>query len=338
MKFNVFISSMLILMLTHVGCVRESILDKKIHIQKKILDVPHLASWCDKIKGLEKGVAKIEQGHLYYEQEGQGIPIVLINGGPGDTHHGFHPYFSRIKKYARVIYYDQRGTGKSSRDETGKTYTINQAVKDLESLRKALNIEKWIVLGWSYGGLLAQMYVLSYPDRVAGLVLGASQLGLFDPTFTPQAREKEFISQIEDEAMNNIRQMGMNGKITAYQSIYNQLLSGKWKRAVFYKPTKEALIRNVLFGGLDTPAKFSDPMRAESYTIDYLKGRFDDCMIPTLIIEGKYDLLWWNPNRAELIRNNHPHAQFELFKKSGHGAFADEPNKFFHVLKKFIKK
>jgi len=103
------------------------------------------------------------------KQEGQGIPLLLINGGPGGTHHVFHPYFSQAKNFAHMIYYDQRGTGKSSTDETGATYTIRQAVEDIENLRKALKIEKWAVLGWSYGGLLAQCYALTVSGTYSGL-------------------------------------------------------------------------------------------------------------------------------------------------------------------------
>ena len=158
---------------------RETIFDKIVNIPKKlVLDIPPLPPLCDEIVGLKRGFVGVKEGKLYYEEEGQGIPLVLINGGPGGTHHGFHPYFSQIKDFAHIIYYDQRGTGKSSKDDTGKTYAIKQAVEDLESLRKALKIDRWAVLGWSHGGFLAQCYALTYPERVISLVLVATSDGL----------------------------------------------------------------------------------------------------------------------------------------------------------------
>ena len=134
----------------HKAPARETIFDKVVSIPNElILEVPQVPPLCDEIPDLKKGFVDVENGgKLYYEEEGTGIPLVLISGGPGGTHHLFHPYFSQIKDVARIIYYDQRGTGKSSTDDTGKTYTIKQAVNDLESLRIALNIEKWAVLGW----------------------------------------------------------------------------------------------------------------------------------------------------------------------------------------------
>jgi proline iminopeptidase len=315
---------------------RESIFDRKVTIPHKlVLNIPDLAPWCDELPGLKKGYIDVKDGKIYYEEEGQGIPLVLINGGPGGTHNGFHPYFSQLKDIARIIYYDQRGTGKSSKDDTGKTYTIKQAVEDLESLRKGLKIDQWVVLGWSYGGLLAQLYALKYPEHVKGLILVASTSGVSEPITKP-VRDQMFISQAEEDAINNIRKKYYEGKITGTQSFYNQQLSGDWKRQSYYKPTSEELIRKVLYEWSPAPG-FEEKMRSEADKIN-LKGKFDDFKIPTLILEGKWDLLWWNPDRAEIMRRNHPNAQVVVFDKSGHTIFADEPDKFFGLLRNFLEK
>ena len=87
------------------------------------------------------------------------MPVVLLNGGPGATHHYFHPWFSRAKDFARVIYYDQRGCGLSDYNP-GAGYSVFQAVEDLEQLRRALEIDQWVVAGHSYGGYLAQQYAV----------------------------------------------------------------------------------------------------------------------------------------------------------------------------------
>ncbi len=64
---------------------------------------------------------------------------------------------------------------------------------------------------------------------------------------------------------------------------------------------------------------------------------FDDFEIPTLIFEGKWDLTW-DTDKAELMRRYHPHSQVEIFKKSGHRIFGDEPEKFFDILQTFLEK
>ncbi len=316
---------------------RETIFDRVVSIPKELVfEVPKLPPLCDEIVGLKKGFAAVENGgRIYYEEEGHGTPLVLINGGPGCTHQGFHPYFSQISDFAHIIYYDQRGTGRSSADATGKTYTIKQAVEDLEGLRKTLGIDRWTVLGWSYGGLLAQCYALTYPDRVTGLILVAAQFGVSEPA-TDRKWVRSFFSSAEWDAIESIQKMSDNRTLTNAQVIYNKLFAGDWKRHFYHKPTSEELFRQALYRYISAPG-FEERIRSEIYKFD-LRGKFDDFEIPTLIIEAKWDLLWGNPDKPEIMRKIHPHAAVEIFEKSGHTVFADEPEKFFSLLRDFLGK
>jgi len=178
---SVFLAGMILFGLTSCQkqetVQRERAIDNVSSLQEGIiLDVPRVSRYCDE---LDLGKQRINVGdcELYCETEGKGTPLVLLHGGPGSTHHGFHPHFSRASKFAKIIYYDQRGTGISD-FERGEMYTLDQAVGDLESLRKALNIDSWVVLGHSYGGLLAQYYSIKHPESVKGLVLVCSSLGM----------------------------------------------------------------------------------------------------------------------------------------------------------------
>lgn len=331
--------AILILLLTLglPGCgeKRETIFDRVVSIpQQRILDVPYLTSWCDRIVGLKKGFVDIKNGRLYYEEEGRGIPLVLVSGGPGVTHQAFHPYFSRIKNDARIIYYDQRGVGRSSIDSTGKTYTIKQAVEDLDALRKLLDIDTWAVLGWSYGGLVAQCYALTYPEHVSALILGATVDGLTKVKKRKPGRQDMFLSPTEQTAISQINAKANAGRIDLKQAAYHNSLAGAWKKYFYYKPTSGELIRIARYGWSPAPG-FNELLGHQMYQIS-LDGKFDDFQIPTLIMEAKWDLCF-GADKADLVRKNHPHAQFAYFEKSGHIIFADESEKFFSVLKEFLK-
>ncbi len=115
--------------------------------------------------------AHVNGAKLWHESEGKGPPLVLISGGPGAPHNVFHPWFSALAVHYRVIYFDAFGRGKSDRGRSPKEYTFDRDVKDLEGLRKALGFNKMAVLGFSYGGMVAQAYALKHPGRVGHLIL-----------------------------------------------------------------------------------------------------------------------------------------------------------------------
>ena len=318
------------------GCreKRETIFDRVVSIPKEfVLDVPYLPPLCDELSGLKKGFVDIPGGKLYYEEEGYGIPLILLNPGPGGSHQNFHPYFSRLNDIARVIYYDTRGVGKSTKDETGATYTIQQSIEDLEFLRRTLGIDKWVVCGWSFGGFLAQCYALTYPERLIGLVLIASGHGDTNVKLKP-GRERMFISQAELDALQKIDKAFNEGKLNQVQTGYNKDLAGYWKFQGHYKPTREESIREAYIG--PDQMLFKHLICRQMWQIN-LDNKFDDFEVPTLLAEAKWDLTW-DTDKAEFMRKAHPNAQFELFEKSGHAIFADEPDKFFAIVRKFLEK
>lgn len=318
---------------------RETVLDRIVHIEKDLfLQVSDVPRWCDRLD-LKKSRVNVGDCELYVEEEGSGIPIVLLHGGPGGTHHGFHPEFSRLKTFARLIYYDQRGCGLSDY-ERGSGYTISQAVDDLENLRKALQIERWIVLGWSYGGLLAQRYALKFPESVSGLILIASGTGT-PPKKMGETRQHDYISSEEKQRITEVsaavvmeaKKLGWSREKTMELLIYNRHINGDWKRQHYYKPTPEQFAMGALYEWRQD-TDFNAVMSQDQRRLN-LKGAFENCPIPTLIFEAKWDLTWM-PEKIEEMRQNHPGVRLVVLEQAGHVLFRDEPEKFFRELKSFI--
>ncbi|MCY3020953.1 MAG: alpha/beta fold hydrolase [Planctomycetota bacterium] len=307
---------------------RETVLDRKAHIEAGITkEVPEVPPLCDGIVGLAGKPVDIGDGKLYCEEEGQGVQLVLLNGGPGCTHHIFHPAFSRAKEFARVIYYDQRGTGRSDADGSGEKYTVKQAVDDLDNLRKALHVDRWVVLGHSYGGFLAQCYALEYPERLLGLVLVAASTGARD--VETGTRQYEYISK---EEMAKIRSIFATKDLPPDVLVYNAHLNGDWKRQAYYRPTLDELARMARYEWKPAPG-FREAIGPDMSRID-LTGKFSDFEVPTLMIEAKWDLTW-AADKPEKFHKNHPNARLVVFEQSGHSPFADESEKFFTLLREF---
>jgi proline iminopeptidase len=109
---------------------------------------------------------------LYVEECGnsQGFPVVFLHGGPGSGCSDYHRRYFDPDCY-RIILFDQRGSGRSTPlGETECNSTLD-LVSDMETIRRELDIEQWLLFGGSWGAALALIYALSYPDRVSGMVL-----------------------------------------------------------------------------------------------------------------------------------------------------------------------
>jgi proline iminopeptidase len=118
---------------------------------------------------------------------GDGPHLVLCHGGPGLWDY-LSPLGSLLEGSARVVRYDQRGCGRSSGAEG--PFTIEQAVDDLDQLRRALGVERWWVGGHSWGAQLALLYGLAHPDATKGLLYLAGT-GIGDGYRRPYAAERE---------------------------------------------------------------------------------------------------------------------------------------------------
>ena len=290
--------------------------------------VPKLDRLCDHIK-LKKSTIDIGDCKLYIEREGKGKPMVLINGGPGGTHHYFHPWFSNLKDQFELIYYDQRGTGRSD-FSPGVGYSFQQAVEDLEKLRISLNIDKWTLCGYSYGGALAQLYTAQYPENVSSLIL-ISSLPLFQHVDFDGDQNK-YISEIEKNKLNEIIKLYVKGELDMPSFLYNLSLNGDWRRQYYYKPKKEESIRSALYEWVND--KDFNSIMSESVSKVDTDSIFINCPIPTLIFEGADDLTW-GTKKTEIFRKEHPRAEFVLLNECGHQVFQDRTTDFFSKVIEF---
>ena len=107
---------------------------------------------------------------LYTRRVGDGPPVVVLHGGPGAHHDYLLPQYDRLALGRSLLYYDQRGGGKSAAPrETPLGW--QEHVADLDALRAHWGIDRVTLLGYSWGGLLAVLYALEHSDRVARLAL-----------------------------------------------------------------------------------------------------------------------------------------------------------------------
>lgn len=119
------------------------------------------------------GFLKVDSVHtIYWEQSGNpdGVPVVLLHGGPGAGATPTHRRFFDPEHY-RIVIYDQRGAGRSHPLGELRSNTTELLVADMEALRRHLGITQWHVFGGSWGSTLALLYATQYPERCLSLIL-----------------------------------------------------------------------------------------------------------------------------------------------------------------------
>lgn len=121
----------------------------------------------------DQRMLEVGDGHkVYVEQCGNpdGIPVVVLHGGPGG---GCSPAMRRYFDPAeyRVVLFDQRGCGRSRPHASVKDNTTWHLIRDIEHIRSTLGIERWVVFGGSWGATLSLIYAQTHPDRAAYLIL-----------------------------------------------------------------------------------------------------------------------------------------------------------------------
>lgn len=118
-----------------------------------------------------QGMVSLEDATIFYETVGSGAPIVVVHGGPGLDHNYLQPGLDALGNRFELVYFDQRGTGRSSAELTTDAIHIDAFVRDIEALRESLGHERITVLAHSFGSLIGMRYALTHPERTRALIL-----------------------------------------------------------------------------------------------------------------------------------------------------------------------
>ena len=299
--------------------------------------------------GVEGRYATTDDGvRIWYEVEGDrpGPPIVLIAGGPGSPHNGFHITHGRLRELARVVYLDNRGRGRSAPGTGARPYAIEHDVADVEAVRRAIGAESIIVYGRSYGGMVAQAYVLAHPERVRALILSNTLDGARAWQVENIAATHAFLEHQWPERWERIRQLHDEGFVSSQDTL--AVLFGPLRELYSYDPANDSTFGSRMREAREpgVPGHAAAVYKAmvgrdPEWTIDgTLAGiefgpRLAAVRAPTLVLVGRYDRLC-PPSSAARIAAAVPGARLVVFERSGHRPELEEADRWFAVMKRFL--
>jgi proline iminopeptidase len=291
------------------------------------------------VPGPSEGFIRTADGvRLFYKVVGAGAEtLVAVHGGPGNTLESIRADLEPLAKNRRVIYYDQRGGGRSDLFRDAEHLHISKHIEDLEAVRKHFGLEKMSLLGNSWGGLLISYYAAAHPDRVERLILHSAA----QPTLDLM---RKFPGQLDGKIPAARRERFREVSSPRYW------VESKDPRAVcreFFefilpaylsKPERAARFRGDVCSGPEEAVRYQQHVNMQiwrSLGEWNLLPSLAAVKAPVLVLHGRTDPI--PLESSEAWAKGYPNARLLLFQDSGHIPHVEEPELFFPAVETFLK-
>ncbi len=294
---------------------------------------------------LQEGFVDANGVMIYYKILGRGEPLMIAHGGPGASHDYFLPYLLPLARHNKLIFIDERGSGRSQKLEDPSGYSIENMVEDVEAVRQALGLGKISLLGHSYGGALAQAYALKYQRNLSHLILGStwSSTKALNEVFV---RMKEKMSPDLREHIDKLEADGLFGHGKDYRKnrYTDEYMIAAWGEGYFpylyqnrpdpnYDPVDNGKMSWDLYREMwGSHGEFIIDGNLKS--VEY-NDRLSSIRVPTLILVGDHDES--DPALARAMHEKIAGSKLVIFPKAGHMTFVDQPVMFIKMVEEFLK-
>jgi proline iminopeptidase len=279
---------------------------------------------------------------LWYRVAGSGAaggqPLVFLHGGPGYNSHSFSVLAGpALERSLRVVYFDQRGSGRSERPWT-REYSIDRLVEDVEALRRALGVPQVALMGHSFGGSLALEYAAKYPEHVARMVL----VGPAADIPAACAARVEFLAQHYADALARARAdtAGRNGQPRDDCDLAFNTVNGdegqRVNNEVMFPDVRLAQEQDSVdaASGLRNTGELSQALWSAGF-LTYRFAAHDRIRMPVLILAGGQDYAIGLPSQRALAKSL-PSARITEYERAGHFLYRDEPARFTREVVEFL--
>ncbi len=267
---------------------------------------------------------------LHVVERGEGYPLFLVHGGPGLDHHMFGDYLDPLADHFRLILVDLRANGLSDSCPT-ETWTLRQMAEDLALLADAMRLEKYALLGHSYGAFVVLQNAVDFPGRASQAIVSSGlpsakylaavwkNLEKFEPVSlreqVTKSWEREKVVQTRDEVdrlLHDQLPFQFGNPLDPRIAEFERRTSGE-----LMPPEVLRFFANADYGGIEV----EDKLATVTQPVLVLAGRGDR----TCVVEG-----------AEVMARGLLHAELIVFEESGHMTYVEENEKYLSAVRKFL--
>jgi proline iminopeptidase len=275
---------------------------------------------------------------LYMRLIGSGPPVIVLHAGPDFDHTYLLPELDRLADVCRLVYYDQRGRGRSAEHVTPDDVDIESEVLDIDAVRRHIGVDAIALLGHSWGGVLAMEYATRHPDRVSHLIL----MNTAPASAAEWARLRDVIAQRRPpgdlDAMAAIRATpqyagGDPGAEIEYYRIH-------FRDAICTPGGAESIVRRLRthFTAADVLLARAIEDRLSEQTAENpawdLHPKLNRLSVPTLAVHGECDLI--PAAMAARIAEAIPGALLTVLTDCGHFAYLERPDDVHRLIEDLL--
>ena len=281
----------------------------------------------------KEGVVSVDGHRVWYRSVGRdGIPLLVLHGGPGAGHDYLEP-LEGLAAERRVVFYDQLGCGRSDQPDDRSLWRIERFVAEVGQVRRALGLERIHLLGQSWGGWLAIEYMLSHPGGVVGLVLASTSASI--PQFVAEAARLK--TALPPDVRSAMERHEAAGELDHPE--YEAAVLEFYRRHVCrldpwpdcLRRTVQNLEGNAVYATMNGPNEFTVVGNLRDW--DRIE-RLGEITVPTLITVGRYDEV--TPACAETLHRGIAGSELRLFLESSHTAHLEETGRYLEVVQDFL--
>ena len=271
----------------------------------------------------------VGNAELYAREVGKGTAIIVLHGGPDFDHSYLLPEMDRLSDSYHLIYYDQRGRGRSADGVKPEDVTLASDIADIEKIRQYYHLDSVVLLGHSWGTVLALEYALRYPGRVSHLILinpapasTDDYKQLRNDWLQKRAADMERRKAIADTAA--YKEADPDAVIAYYRIHFKPALARQEDYEKLISRMQAAFIQQGNAGILKARAVESRLMSETFAAPEYdLLPKIKTVHIPTLVISGDHEFI--PSSTTEHISRAIPNSRLVTLKDCGHFTYLECP-------------